>query len=206
VWAAPKAPGSPRDARHLDRGGQRAAVFPRPGQTGPLPRRKAPGIYTLNRFNRFESTPEDAPRLPIQSNNRTTSELHTHVMSRSARRTRPPHLHGRGPRALGAALVVRRRALLRRRVAHGVRHGLLERARPRVGVAQQEGDERAAQVPLGAKGTPAWRLSTACTTSVQRRASSAFAWSTRPPAAAQHEHARPVPRGFSRRCAQCEPL
>jgi len=71
-------------------GGQRAAVFPRPGQTGPLPRRKSHPVYTLKRLNTFESTPEDAPRLPIQSNNRTSSELHTHVMSRSARRTRPP--------------------------------------------------------------------------------------------------------------------
>eukprot|EP00964_Phaeocystis_antarctica_P037085 scaffold21192_cov71-Phaeocystis_antarctica.AAC.1 len=34
---------------------------------------------------------------------------------------------------------------------------------------------------LGAKATPAWRLSTTCTTSVQRRASSGLAWSTAPP-------------------------
>eukprot|EP00964_Phaeocystis_antarctica_P095076 scaffold61646_cov62-Phaeocystis_antarctica.AAC.8 len=34
---------------------------------------------------------------------------------------------------------------------------------------------------LGAKATPAWRLSTALTTSVQRRASSGAAWSTAPP-------------------------
>jgi hypothetical protein len=67
----------------------------------------------------------------------------------------------------------------RGRVYHPERLGW--RARPRVGGAQQEGDERAAHRSLGAKRTPAWRLSTACTTSVQRRASSAFAWSTRPP-------------------------
>jgi len=33
------------------------------------------------RFNWFESTPRNAPRLPIQTNNHTTSEPHTHVMS-----------------------------------------------------------------------------------------------------------------------------
>jgi hypothetical protein len=33
------------------------------------------------RFNRFASTPRNAPRLPIQTNNHTTSEPHTHVMS-----------------------------------------------------------------------------------------------------------------------------
>ena len=70
--------------------------------------------------------------------------------SLKARGERARHLHGRGPRALGALLVVRRRALLRRRVAHRVRHGLLERL-VRVGVAQQEGDEGAAQV-LGREG------------------------------------------------------
>ena len=44
--------------------------------------------------------------------------------------------------------------------AHGLRHGLLE-GLVRVGVAQQEGDERAAQVLGRVKATPAWRLSTA---------------------------------------------
>jgi hypothetical protein len=37
-------------------GGENAVVFPRPGQTGAPPRRKASGMPS--RFNWFESTPE----------------------------------------------------------------------------------------------------------------------------------------------------
>ena len=63
--------------------GDNAVELPRPGQTGPLPRRKAPGIPKVypQRFKWFESTPRNAPRLPIQTNNHATSEPHTHVMS-----------------------------------------------------------------------------------------------------------------------------
>jgi hypothetical protein len=50
---------------------------------------------------------------------------------------------------------------------------------------------------LGAKATPAWRLSTALTTSVQRGVPSGFAWSTVPPprVAAQREDVRLGRRG-----------
>ena len=65
--------------------------------------------------------------------------------SLEARGVRARHLHGRGPRALCALLVVCRRALQRRRVPHGRRHGFFE-GLVRVGVAEQEGDERAAEI------------------------------------------------------------
>jgi hypothetical protein len=52
-------------------GGQRGGIpAPRPDRAPPP---KKGTRYTLNRFNRFESTPEDAPRRPIQSNNRTST-------------------------------------------------------------------------------------------------------------------------------------
>ena len=39
-------------------------------------------VFKHEKFIRnFESTPRNAPRLPIQTNNHTTSEPHTHVMS-----------------------------------------------------------------------------------------------------------------------------
>jgi len=88
-------------------------------------------------------------------------------------------------------------------VAHGVRHGLLERARPRFGVAQQEGDKRAAQV-LGREGHarlalehglhdlgPAPRVERLCVVDA---------------AAAQHEHVRPVSRGLYAGALNTTPL
>ena len=65
----------PRDARHLDRGTTRR-YSRAPARQGPSPEERHP-VYP-QRFNWFESIPEDAPRLPIQTSNRTTSELHTH--------------------------------------------------------------------------------------------------------------------------------
>jgi hypothetical protein len=50
-----------------------------PARQGPSPEERHP-VYP-QRFNWFESTPRNAPRLPIQTNNHTTSEPHTHVMS-----------------------------------------------------------------------------------------------------------------------------
>jgi len=57
-----------------------------PARQGPSPEKKGTR-YTLKDFQFtitalwFESTPRNAPRLPIQTNNHTTSEPHTHVMS-----------------------------------------------------------------------------------------------------------------------------
>jgi len=94
-------------------GGQRGGIpAPRPDRAPPP---KKGTRYTLNRFNRFESTPKKTlrdyrskativPPLPL---NRTTSDRTTYarnVSKRAANAAR--HLHGRGPRALGAALVV----------------------------------------------------------------------------------------------------
>jgi hypothetical protein len=50
------------------------------GQRRAPPPKKRHPVYP-QRFNLFESTPRNAPRLPIQTNNHATSEPHTHVMS-----------------------------------------------------------------------------------------------------------------------------
>jgi len=60
-------------------GGQRGGTpAPRPDRASP-PEERHP-VYP-QRFSWFESTPRNAPRLPIQTNNHATSEPHTHVMS-----------------------------------------------------------------------------------------------------------------------------
>ena len=75
---SPALASKPRGARYLDRGTTRWNSRA-PARQGPSPEERHP-VYP-QRFNWFESTPRNAPRLPIQTNNHTTSELHTHVMS-----------------------------------------------------------------------------------------------------------------------------
>ena len=55
--------------------GDNAVELPRLGQTGPLPRRIRHPVYP-QRFNWFESTPRNAPRLPIQT---TIIQLVNHI-------------------------------------------------------------------------------------------------------------------------------
>jgi hypothetical protein len=75
---SPALASKPRDARYLDRGTTRWNSRA-PARQGPSPEERHP-LYP-HRFNWFESTPRNAPRLPIQTNNYATSEPHTHVMS-----------------------------------------------------------------------------------------------------------------------------
>ena len=75
---SPALASKPRGARYLDRGTTRWNSRA-PARQGPSPEERHP-VYP-QRFNWFESTPRNAPRLPIQTNNHTTSEPHTHVMS-----------------------------------------------------------------------------------------------------------------------------
>lgn len=75
---SPALASKPRGARYLDRGTSRWNSRA-PARQGPSPEERHP-VYP-QRFNWFESTPRNAPRLPIQTNNHTTSEPHTHVMS-----------------------------------------------------------------------------------------------------------------------------
>jgi hypothetical protein len=78
VKTSPVLDSKPRGARYLDRGTTRWNSRA-PARQGPSPEERQP-VYP-QRFNWFESTPRNAPRLPIQTNNHTTSEPHTHVMS-----------------------------------------------------------------------------------------------------------------------------
>jgi hypothetical protein len=78
VKTSPALASKPRGARYLDRGTSRWNSRA-PARQGPSPEERHP-VYP-QRFNWFESTPRNAPRLPIQTNNHTTSEPHTHVMS-----------------------------------------------------------------------------------------------------------------------------
>ena len=78
VKTSPALASKPRGARYLDRGTTRWNSRA-PARQGPSPEERHP-VYP-QRFNWFESTPRNAPRLPIQTNNHTTSEPHTHVMS-----------------------------------------------------------------------------------------------------------------------------
>ena len=78
VKTSPAHDSKPRDARYLDRETTRWNSRA-PARQGPSPEERHP-VYP-QRFNWFESTPRNAPRLPIQTNNHTTSEPHTHVMS-----------------------------------------------------------------------------------------------------------------------------
>ena len=75
---SPALASKPRGARYLDRGSTRWNSRA-PARQGPSPEERHP-VYP-QRCNWFESTPRNAPRLPIQTNNHTTSEPHTHVMS-----------------------------------------------------------------------------------------------------------------------------
>ena len=75
---SPALASKPRGARYLDRGTTRWNSRA-PARQGPSPEERHP-VYP-QRFNWFESTPRNAPRLPIQTNNHATSEPHTHVMS-----------------------------------------------------------------------------------------------------------------------------
>ena len=66
---SPALASKPRGARYLDRGTTRWNSRA-PARQGPSPEERHP-VYP-QRFNWFESTPKNAPRLPIQTNNHTT--------------------------------------------------------------------------------------------------------------------------------------
>ena len=78
VKTSPALASKPRGARYLDRGTSRWNSRA-PARQGPSPEERHP-VYP-QRFNWFESTPKNAPRLPIQTNNHATMKPHTHVMS-----------------------------------------------------------------------------------------------------------------------------
>jgi hypothetical protein len=93
VKTSPAHDSKPRGARYLDRGTTRWNSRA-PARQGPSPEERHP-VYP-QRFNLFESTPINAPRLPIQTNNHATSEPHTHVMSNENKfplKTSEPHTH-----------------------------------------------------------------------------------------------------------------
>ena len=68
VKTSPALASKPRGARYLDRGTTRWNSRA-PARQGPSPEERHP-VYP-QRFNWFESTPRNAPRLPIQTNNHT---------------------------------------------------------------------------------------------------------------------------------------
>jgi len=73
VKTSPALASKPRGARYLDRGTTRWNSRA-PARQGPSPEERHP-VYP-QRFNWFESTPRNAPRLPIQTNNHATSVNH----------------------------------------------------------------------------------------------------------------------------------
>jgi len=78
LWRVERAREAGR-AERVRKGGRRGWNSRAPARQAPSPEERHP-VYPKIQLV-CESTPKNAPRLPIQTNNHTTSELHTHVMS-----------------------------------------------------------------------------------------------------------------------------
>ena len=78
LWRVERAREAGR-AKRVRKGGRRGWNSRAPARQAPSPEERHP-VYPKIQLV-CESTPKNASRLPIQTNNHTTSELHTHVMS-----------------------------------------------------------------------------------------------------------------------------
>ena len=130
-------------------------------------------VYAIHKTKSLPSSSPLAPPYPPPSPKDRRSRL------LEASRVFARHLDGRRPVSVGPLLVVGDRRLLCRRMPHRVRHRLLQCGSSELASLMRKVMNELRK-SLGAKGTPACRLNTACTTLVQHLSSTGCAWSTPP--------------------------